>query len=365
MPIFGISCFSIHKPLAQSIQISNKTYNFLTYADEFQVEAKSLKFLVDHGFDLNRLFRHGLRHYRGNDKSPDIGQQQQHSIRSVLNQMTRAKTPIVLHNGFIDLVFLYQNFYADLPDVSMKFLADLAEIFSGGIFDTKYISEFHVHSSASFLEYLYKKALYENTQAKAKINVKFPSLDGHKSVQLSDFHHAKKNASTVEKKICHNYSTYGYCSRIETCNKSHDVNEIIQAELSRKKPKKLPTLEEQQQQPQPAENEISSLDSVPQRESTNQAHSAGLDSFMTGYVLLNFMNKLTNLKLTDKSAATAAEAAVNETRLHLMDDFDLDLFRNKVYLTGKDYPLMVVKSNFATTSANHKEKQKNCSNNNY
>ena len=38
----------------------------------------------------------------------------------------------------------------------MKFVADLTEIFKGGLFDTKYIAEFFFHYSASFLEYIFK-----------------------------------------------------------------------------------------------------------------------------------------------------------------------------------------------------------------
>jgi hypothetical protein len=35
------------------------------------------------------------------------------------------------------------------------------------LYDTKYISDFHAHSSASFLEYVYIKALHENTKLKS------------------------------------------------------------------------------------------------------------------------------------------------------------------------------------------------------
>ena len=359
----GLSCFSIEKPIVQRIRIVNKTYNLLTFADEFLVEAKSMKFLVDHGFDLNELFRQGLRHYRGNDNKST--KDEQHSVRSILNQITRVKVPIVLHNGFIDLVFLYQNFYADLPDVSMKFLADLEEIFSGGIFDTKYISEFHVHSSsASFLEYLYKKALYENTQLKTntKLDVSFFLLaNNSNSLQLSDFQMNLSKKELTEKKICHNYSTYGYCSRIETCNKSHDVNTIIQAELNKKKPKStLKQQEEEEEEETVNVKETASTEKITEtvRSNQNQAHSAGIDSFMTGYVMLNFLNKLTKFKMTSDSESTSVDST-NKTPIHLLNEFDLALFKNKVYLTGKDYPLMVVKSNFASTSANHKEKRKN------
>jgi len=260
----------------------------------------------------------------------------------------------VLHNGFIDLVFLYQNFYADLPDVSMKFLADLEEIFSGGIFDTKYISEFHAHSNVSYLEYLYTKALYENTQIKTntKLDVSFLISDNNKdSLQLSDFQMDSKK-EPINKKICHNYSTYGYCSRIETCEKSHDVNLIIQAEVNKKKPK---LTKKDVEETTIIEIEISSetLAGAATHNQQNHAHTAGLDSFMTGYVMLHFINKLTKFKILPHTNSTETIQPS-----YLMEEFDLALFKNKVYLNGKDYPLMVLKSNFASTSTNHKEKRK-------
>ena len=341
----GISCFHIKK-LNESpelnIQVENKTYNLLTYTDQFLVEAKSIKFLIDHGFDLNKLFKTGLKHYRGNDQS---NIKDEHDIRSIFNHITEYKVPIVLHNAFIDLVFLYQNFYADLPDTSIKFLADLEEIFIGGIFDTKYIAEFLAHSNASFLEYLYKRSLYENSQKKTNLlNVYF---DKNETIfKLSDFKIDLHVDS--EKKICHNYSIYGFCAKIETCSKSHDVNAIIQAELNKNKAKK--------QSLQVQANEVISLPTASTTNSENdlnQIHNAGLDSFMTGYVMLNFINSFTKFKVI------YSDVSSNIDKLnHQLDDFDLENIKNKVYLTGKDYPLMVRKSNFATTSQNHKKKNK-------
>ena len=61
-----------------------------------------------------------------------------------------------MHNSLVDLVFLYESFYAELPPSFNVFVADLATIFSAGLFDTKYLAEFEFRTQASFLEYLFR-----------------------------------------------------------------------------------------------------------------------------------------------------------------------------------------------------------------
>lgn len=61
----------------------------------------------------------------------------------------------MLHNGLVDLVFLYHNLYLDLPKKLSTFLADVEDMFPAGVFDTKYITEYHVQWKKSYLQFAF------------------------------------------------------------------------------------------------------------------------------------------------------------------------------------------------------------------
>ena len=64
--------------------------------------------------------------------------------------------PLVLHNGWLDLLFLYHSFHAPLPPSSAHFMAELTELFPAGLYDTKALAQFQFREDATFLEYVFR-----------------------------------------------------------------------------------------------------------------------------------------------------------------------------------------------------------------
>ena len=111
------------------------------------------RFLVEHGFDFQSQYSRGVPYLRGNDREENE-EANNKGVRKLFSVLVASGKPMVLHNGLIDLVFLYHNFWCALPDKLGTFVADLAEMFPGGVYDTKYIADFVSRTQVFSLETL-------------------------------------------------------------------------------------------------------------------------------------------------------------------------------------------------------------------
>ncbi|XP_078657928.1 target of EGR1 protein 1-like [Branchiostoma floridae x Branchiostoma belcheri] len=376
----GLSCFKLNNiaedgPLV--LPFTTQTFNLtLLCSEEYVVEPISLKFLVDHGFDFNMQYSQGAPYHRGADQKGEEPQ----SVRQLFSELVCSKVPLILHNGLVDLVFLYQSFYTELPPTLGSFLADLSEMFPAGIFDTKYITDFHIRMPASYLVYVFRRSQRENavqeSKRQAHVTLTFPPYPPHmacveyRDCCLPDTLLSTTQGTTVTP-YCEQYAAHGTCPKGVNCPRSHDPDIIIDQEdwvkankkrrRDRKKKKKGNKEGEQDitEHPVSMETDDQSVEDSVNCDSqthTDQSdgrtdnvvaktpvgcHRAGFDAFMTGFAMATMVCKLGKL---------CGEAELFSAR------FQLEEFANRVYLSGKDFPLQITRSAFAKPSNNHKAK---------
>ncbi|XP_075037738.1 target of EGR1 protein 1 [Mixophyes fleayi] len=412
----GIACFKELPEKGENVYLS-QIYNLtLLCMEDYTIEPQSVKFLVQHGFDFNKQYSLGIPYYKGNDKGDERHLQ---SVRTLFLELLLARKPLILHNGLIDLAFLYQCFYAHLPDKMVNFIADLSEMFPAGIYDTKYASEFETRFTASYLEYAYKKCKRDNCRlldvSGKHLAIEFTDYPASMSVyvdyrlcSLSDPETPVSDSAPPH--ICQRFSAYGWCPNGVNCTNSHNIDLIITedekgAEDKRRKRRKrkkgasqqgteinvevngeplskqanisgaelgemtggtpqgdatLPPETESSELTHPAGEAVQTEPSVQDfptnkdstatsnipaagnisRSAEGGTHRAGFDAFMTGYI----MGYVWMLK-----KGTSSDSSTS----HCLPDC-----HNKVYLSGKNVPLQIVKSIFSKSTRAHLQKMK-------
>ncbi|NXV08597.1 TOE1 protein, partial [Cettia cetti] len=391
-----------------------QVYNLtLLCTEDYVVEPQSVQFLVQHGFDFNKQYSQGIPYHKGNDKG---NESQSLSVRTLFLELIRAKKPLILHNGLIDLVFLYQCFYAHLPESLGTFTADLSEMFPAGIYDTKYASEFETRFVASYLEYAYKKCKRENCRLRESsgqhLTVEFCSYPAdmsryidYRSCSLEE----ESRSAAGEKKVpvCERFSAYGWCPKGVNCPQSHNIDLIIDEDdklwekrkkrkhrwKHRKNMKVLAAAFQQESSGENTEQAQNGEEGPPRKQSCYEPAAATELAEIVANGEGKPAEEISMDMETEVSSTEAAGAAGKEKETHGPPSqggthragFDafmtgyimayvwmlkqgkntdtgagpwLPACHNKLYLSGKSVPLQIVKSLFSKSSKAHSEKIK-------
>ncbi|NWW19005.1 TOE1 protein, partial [Falcunculus frontatus] len=388
-------------------QIYNLT---LLCTEDYVVEPQSVQFLVQHGFDFNKQYSQGIPYHKGNDKG---NESQSLSVRTLFLELIRAKKPLILHNGLIDLVFLYQCFYAHLPENLGTFTADLSEMFPAGIYDTKYASEFETRFVASYLEYAYKKCKRENCKLRDSsgqhLIVEFCNYPAnmaryidYRYCSLEEESHSAGEGNKVP--VCEKFSAYGWCPKGVKCPQSHNIDLIIDEDdklwEKRKKRKHKWKHRKNMKVPANAFQQESSGEKMEQAQNGEEGPPRKQSCYEPGAatelaeIAPNGEGKpLEEISMDMETETEAAGAAGKEKETHGPPSqggthragFDafmtgyimayvwmlkqgkkpdaaagpwLPDCHNKLYLSGKSVPLQIVKSLFSKSSKAHSEKIK-------
>ncbi|VDM73629.1 unnamed protein product [Strongylus vulgaris] len=214
-------------------------------AEPFTVEPEALEFLARHSFDFNRLIDSGVRYYPST-ACP---------LRSLITEILSRGAPLILHNGLVDLAFIYHHFYSPTPDCYGEFCNALADLFP---------SDSPTRMAGSFLEYVFRKwsvhlftffllikkfdhfsqgdNVREELASRWHLKITFDDT----ALMMAPLRNACERVNCqlpagfpehvvpcdLKGKVCEQFSNHGFCrkQRQGQCNLLHDVDYAIDLE---------------------------------------------------------------------------------------------------------------------------------------
>ena len=95
----------------------------------------------------------------------------------VVEEMIKAKKPLVGHNMIYDLIYLYNQFVDDLPPTYLQFVTHFHDLFPH-IFDNKVLSATSEYFGRTDLGKVYEKCVYDERIKKAGVKIVFDEDNG-------------------------------------------------------------------------------------------------------------------------------------------------------------------------------------------
>lgn len=136
---------------------------------------------------------------------------------------------------------------------------------------------------------------------------------------------------------------HGFCHSMSSCKKSHDVCRAVLLE-DQKKSKKRKRKDESNAVPKEVDVFVETASTF-SRQERFKGHRAGHDAFMTAFCFASFIAQKTSTR----------PDSVNTVNSTCWKDLVADV-RNRICLSGKDFPLLIQKSTFSKCSKFHLDK---------
>uniref|UniRef100_A0A8C4PWF1 Target of EGR1, exonuclease n=1 Tax=Eptatretus burgeri TaxID=7764 RepID=A0A8C4PWF1_EPTBU len=224
----GLTCFSQSPSEENTFRVLVCDVTLLC-SEPYMLDPCAATFLAQHGFSFNQQFCRGIPY-----KPPSLHAAVRETISMLHSSLTsfclvRARRPLVVHNGLIDLAFAYHAFHAPLPPTLQAFMCDLVSLFPAGIYDTKLIAETTLSLSATYLAYAYRK--WHDERGVKKLDVEFGNFPQALSSNI-DFRFCSPPPLNGEQEgpeipaLCKRFANYGFCPE-SSCLLSHDTDRAI------------------------------------------------------------------------------------------------------------------------------------------
>lgn len=128
--------------------LSNHQFYLRNSSKEMVFDNNTIDFLILHHFDLGEWSKEALNcltlselHMarRNSPLAKNIHTIHKEGLQNLVKAIVDEGIPLVVHNGFMDIMFLYTNFIGSFPDTFEDFRTIITGLFDGGIYDTKFI----------------------------------------------------------------------------------------------------------------------------------------------------------------------------------------------------------------------------------
>eukprot|EP00871_Galdieria_phlegrea_P003825 jgi/Galph1/4443/GphlegSOOS_G3031.1 len=300
-----------------------QTFDFLLLPnDDFVISPSSGSFLVQHGFDFARMFLDGIRYTRAKlNSSYQLLKEYQQSTKvqapivnktttekdskrkrkkqaeqedlflhlsestwnqsennrnqrlqsllplGLLTQLGKAGIPVIVHNGLLDLAFLYDAFEDSLPLTSEQFVKNLHQLLPC-IYDTKVLSHSKKYADTS-LDAVYGRCLKKKKKKTCIECIRAVDPSQLETAPVPSVFPISTNAAAVLEKQNGLSDVNTACQDKDNCSSGHALDKIANRF-----------------------NWSSKTSSFLQ-----SSHSAGYDAFCTGYIFATFLHskKLSSL----------------------------------------------------------------------